>query len=302
MVRRRVCAIGGALLLQACGSVVGEPIGAGPATTSGDASTTSGTRGTDTGEPDVDTTAAEGSSSSTGSSLACGCDDTPGTRCVRFVNECDRTIWPGASGTVEPTTAFDDVPPLAPGECHAISVVSALGGRAWGSTDCSDDACTSSGDSGQGTLVQFSLPADGTSVYDVSLVDAFNLPMQIRPLGVSPDVLDAGQCRPATCAADLNAVCAPGLAHEVDGVVVYCQSVCRACTQCPDCSDCAATTEPACTPCEPVADVCCTGEACAANEHTMLWKSLCPDAITYSGDPTAFACPEPTDIDLVFCP
>lgn len=307
------------VLFSACGYADGDPIltawgssGTAPdsstqgASATGPLPTTAATilDGSGTGS------ASGSGSGSTGSETAapeiCACDPIAADqRCLRFVNACDETIWAGASGDEVPEGAFDGVGVLAPGECQAVAIDSVVGGRAWGATDCDDagEACASNGASGQGTLVQFNLPVEGIDLYDVSLVDAFDLPMAMTPVGVILPPPPDQTCHPASCAADLNVVCPDALAHYDDqGAVAYCQSVCRACDACPGCDTCTMPLPAACDACSAVAEVCCTGRACGDNEHTMLWKSLCPDAITYAGEGPTFACDRHSDFDITFCP
>ncbi|MBC8071643.1 MAG: hypothetical protein IAG13_25180 [Deltaproteobacteria bacterium] len=283
-------------MMTACGYADGDPI------VGGDAGTTGAASGSGTGTGTSAT--ADPGSSSTGEPARCGCEDLePGDRCLRFVNACDAPIWIGASGEVEPADAFDGLGMLAPQACVAIGVHAIAGGRAYGRTDCVDQLCTSDGGAGRGTLVQLALPADGIDTYDVSLVDGFNLPMAMAPVGFDPRDLPAGVCRAASCAADLRVACGEGLARtNDDGDIAWCESICRACGACEACDDCSDPAAPACTPCGATASTCCSETRCASNAYTELWKSLCPDAITYSGEGTAFTCDRRSDFDIVFCP
>lgn len=295
----------------ACGFADGDPIvtgdplavstGLGTSTGSGpSASTGALASGPDDSVGEASATGA--GSSDTGGAPACGCEGRqPGDRCLRFINECDQPIWAGASGEEDPAGAFDAVTWLDPQECIAVPVREAQGARAWGRTACTGDVCAADGNEGRGTLVQLNLPLEGADVYDVSLVDGFNVPMAMIPVATSYPASEP--CRAASCAADLTVVCPEALLrYDEQGDVAYCASPCQACEACPGCDDCAELGSPACAGCGELAELCCTGQACQANEHTMLWKSLCPDAITYPEDAGARACTQRTDFDVVFCP
>lgn len=290
---------------MACGFADGDPIVTGEAATSTGLGTGSG--GTSTGTL-ASGTIDDGSGSASGSGdtgllPACACEgQQPGDRCMRFINECDQPIWAGASGDEVPAGAFDAVGWLDPQECVAVSVSEAVNSRVWARTACIDDVCAAGGNEGRGTLVQLNLPAEGTDVYDVSLVDGFNVPMAMIPVPTSATT-EGEPCRAASCAADLTVVCPEALLRYDDqGEVAYCASSCQACQACPGCVDCGDPGGPACIDCGAFADFCCTGQACEANEHTMLWKSLCPDAITHQGDPGALTCTQRTDFDVIYCP
>jgi hypothetical protein len=295
---------------MACGFADGDPIVTGDtvavSTGLGTGSDAPASTGTLASGPDG--TVGEGSGSGseagdTGVAPSCACEGRePGDRCLRFINECDQPIGAGASGEVEPAGAFDAVTWLEPQACIAVTVREARSARAFGRTACTGDVCVADGNEGRGTLVQLNLPADGPDVYDVSLVDGFNVPMAMIPVAVDSSI-EAEPCRAASCAADLTVVCPEALLRYDDqGEVAYCASSCRACDACLDCDDCADPGSPACVGCGAFADFCCTGQACQANEHTMLWKSLCPDAITYPEDAGARACTQRTDFDVVYCP
>lgn len=282
--------------VTACGYADGDPIVGGDASSAASSAGTTDASGTSTAV--ASTTGATGmADTSAGGVPVCGCSGlAEGERCLRVINECGQTVWAGGSGDTVPMDALAAIDALAPGECTAVAFTSVTGGRVWGRTGCVDDVCASDGGAGRGTLVQFDLSADGTDLYDVSLVDGFDLPVAMQPLGV-----DARACQAASCAADLRVVCPDGLAElDPDGEIAWCRSICRACSQCDACNDCAAQAG-ACDACMPVADTCCTGTGCEANEITQLWKSLCPDAITYSGEGSS-TCDRRTDFDVVFCP
>jgi len=298
-----------------CGFLAGDPIlgesaasgSSGPQTSStsttvtAEASSAPATAGTGELPP------AESSGSGEDTELetpTCACPEgDPDARCLRFYNGCAHDVWAGASGTVEPADAFEGLDLLRPGECQAISVNEVIGGRAWGRTGCVDGLCASDGTQGRGTLIQFSLSAEGLDLYDLGLLDAFNLPLAMIPIGVEAPDLGENACQATSCAANLNEVCAEPLVRTDDaGEIAYCENPCRACSACPDCNDCAETESSSCAACGDLAPLCCTGNACETNEYTALWRSLCPDAMTYAGEGPTFVCRARPDYDIVYCP
>lgn len=241
-------------------------------------------------------------SDETGAPGGCRCERaSPDQRCIRFVNTCDYPIDAGLTGE-DVGGPLDLEVALLPSECSAVALTELVGGRAFARVGCTDEGCESDGNDGRGTLVQATLTTGTDDVYDVSLVGGFNVPMALVPVGIdrSPKTSD---CRSARCAANLNAVCPDALARAgSDGLIAYCTTPCLACDDCPACIDCADTADPTCAPCAGLAELCCTGQSCEPNEHTMLWKELCPDAITDPRDDTAFTCSGDPDYDVVFCP
>ncbi len=289
-----------------CGVLDGQPItavaqGSGGATSSSTTASSAGeTTSTVGGAGSGD---GGGTSTSTGATFDCSCEGLGADgRCLRFLNACDQTVWAGASGETVPVEAFDDGVELAPGECVAMAFRSVVGGRAWGGTDCDGDVCASDGASGRGTLVQFDVPEDGLALYNVSLVDGFNLPIELRPTGVEIDQAD-GPCRAARCDASLEVGCPEALRrYDEEGAVAYCESICRACGACEGCNDCGDLGAEACEACADVAEVCCAGTGCESNGYTEIWASLCPSALTYAEDGAYVGCDRVTDFDLTFCP
>jgi hypothetical protein len=165
------------------------------------------------------------------------------THSFTFVNKMDQTIWVGATGTaVANTDGWDGE--LAPGASHSVTVSTPTGnewsGRFWGRTECVNGKCVtgdcgstalmcagaSSGNASPATLAEFALNAyDGEVFYDISLVDGFNLPMQIVPSDGSPS---PDNCGSQACV-NLNTTCPTALQKkDASGAVVTCMSACAA--------------------------------------------------------------------------
>ncbi|MEM7155259.1 MAG: thaumatin family protein [Myxococcota bacterium] len=289
-----------------CGFVDGEPLVGAPiagstgSTSMASTSTDDGLDSTSMGV--VSSTGTADASDSTGTPSSCTCEGLEaGQRCVRLVNACDEPLDAGLTGS-DNGADIDLFMPLAPGECVAVTINELIAGRAFAARGCDEDACDSNGNDGRGSLIQLTLRPEADDVYDVSLVRGFNVPMALVPVGIDQSPV-ADQCPIASCAADLNVVCPDGLVRTgTDGDIAYCASPCDACDECPGCTSCGDVGTPVCDPCAPISDLCCTGQQCEPNEYTMVWKSLCPDAITDPEDGTAFSCDQNPDYDVVFCP
>jgi len=152
-------------------------------------------------------------------------------------NLCPNTVWPAIlssdGSSPLPSTGFS----LVPGDSKTLPVPPAWSGRLWGRTLCSIDitgkfSCvtgdcgTSTVECGDGnptspvTLVEFDF--NGTSrliLYDISLVDGFNLPVDVAPRGRN--------CSATGCLTDLNMACPMDLKVMRDGEVVACKSTCQ---------------------------------------------------------------------------
>jgi hypothetical protein len=73
------------------------------------------------------------------------------------------------------------------------------------------------------TLAEFTLNGfNNQDFYDVSLVDWFNIPMDVIPLSGSR------KCNSMGCPTDLNAVCPTELKVTENGTVVACETPCAA--------------------------------------------------------------------------
>ncbi|KAK9906012.1 hypothetical protein M0R45_000137 [Rubus argutus] len=218
-----------------------------------------------------------------------------------FTNNCPFTVWPGTEtgggGAQLSTTGFE----LASGASLSVDVPAPWSGRFWGRTQCSADASgkftCASGDCGSGqvacngaggippaSLVELTLAANGgQDFYDVSLVDGFNVPIQLAPQGGS------GGCSAASCAGNINSVCPPELAVKgSDGGVIACKSACLVFNQ---------------------PQYCCTGdhgtrETCPPTDYSMIFKSQCPQAYSYAYDDksTSFTCNGGPNYLVTFCP
>ncbi|XP_057799160.1 thaumatin-like protein [Salvia miltiorrhiza] len=196
------------------------------------------------------------------------------------VNNCNGSIWPGIQGGAGQRTLSDGGFLLSSGGEVAIDVPEKWSGRLWGRQFCNFDSngkgsCVTGDCSGQlrcqgmggappATVVEMTLGSSASPLhfYDVSLVDGFNLPVSMKPIGGGVG------CGVASCEVDLNVCCPSALEVRVGGRVVGCKSACLA-MQSPK--------------------YCCTGQyadpkTCKPTVFANLFKAICPKAYSYAFD------------------
>ncbi|CAL5035684.1 unnamed protein product [Urochloa decumbens] len=232
-----------------------------------------------------------------------------GVASFRFTNACQHPVWVGTlHGATSPPLARSGFY-LAPSATSRLDAPSSgsWSGTFWARTGCAVDAATgrftcATADCGTGdvacegrgpappvTLAEITLAAPGSGgqdFYDVSLVDGFNVPVRIAPSGGG-----GGDCRPAACAGDVNAMCPADLrvlAAASSSSVVACKSACNAYGS---------------------ARYCCTGQygtpaTCGPTSYSQVFKSACPAAYSYAYDDASstFTCSGATGYDVTFCP
>ncbi|CAH2042954.1 unnamed protein product [Thlaspi arvense] len=147
-----------------------------------------------------------------------------------FINRCDFTVWPGilanAGGPKLDSTGFE----LPQGKSRTFQAPAGWSGRFWGRTGCKFDGpvrgrvppatAAPARAAPPVTLAEFTLgTGGGQDFYDVSLVDGYNLPVEVEAKGGS------GGCGSAGCVADLNRRC-PSELKAANGDA--CKSACEA--------------------------------------------------------------------------
>ncbi|GAA0148815.1 hypothetical protein Leryth_015102 [Lithospermum erythrorhizon] len=195
-------------------------------------------------------------------------------------NKCKQSIWPALLGTSGQPTPKNGGFPLFCGQQVIINVPERWSGRIWARQGCRFDehgrgscqtgdcggllTCRGIGGTPPATLVEMTLGTSSNPLhyYDISLVDGFNLPVSMRPVGGGKG------CRVAACESDVNAWCPMRLMTRKEGVVVGCKSACLA------------FRDPR---------YCCTGEfskanVCKPTVYSHLFKALCPRAYSYPYD------------------
>lgn len=198
-----------------------------------------------------------------------------------MANNCKEQIWPAILGNSGHDTLNGGGFPLGSGQQVVVDAPQWWSGRVWARQGCCFDQsgrgppCQTGDCSGQlrctgmagqppATVVEMTLgtPNNPLHYYDVSLVDGFNLPVAMIPVG------GAAGCGVAACEADVNACCPEGLAVRRGGRVVGCKSACLGVG-----GD----------------RYCCTGQfgtaaTCKPTSYSKLFKDICPRAYSYAYD------------------
>ncbi|GMY08473.1 thaumatin-like protein [Fagus crenata] len=222
-----------------------------------------------------------------------------GTQLI-IVNNCKKSIWPGLLATAGHLTPKDGGFRLYSGEEAVVEVPERWSGRIWGRQGCCFDEQTGKGSCQTGdcaglfhcqgiggvppaTVIEMTLGTSKSALhyYDVSLVDGFNLPVSMIPIGGGVG------CGVAACETDLNVCCPSALEIKRQGKVVGCKSACLA-----------AKTD----------RYCCTGEyanpkSCKPTVFAHLFKAICPRAYSYAFDNSTGlkTCRAPRYV-ITFCP
>ncbi|KAK9158838.1 hypothetical protein Scep_005412 [Stephania cephalantha] len=204
---------------------------------------------------------------------------TNGTQLI-IVNNCNESIWPGILGGAGHASPLEGGFHLNCNEQVAIDVPESWSGRIWARQGCCFDEngkgscntgdcagflnCRGLGGAPPATLVEMTLGTSKSSLhyYDVSLVDGFNIPVSMAPVGGGVG------CGVAACAVDLNVCCPSTLVMKKQGKIVGCKSACLA------------TNSP---------KYCCTGDyanpnTCKPTIFSHLFKAICPKAYSYAYD------------------
>ncbi|KAG8389867.1 hypothetical protein BUALT_Bualt01G0023400 [Buddleja alternifolia] len=213
-----------------------------------------------------------------------------------LVNKCEYIVCPGilsnAGSNGLDTTGFL----LQTGATRSFHAQPGWSGRFWGRTGCSFDPTTGQGSCATGdcgsnqmecngggatppaTLAEFTIGSSAKDFYDVSLVDGYNLPMIIEPVGGS------GDCGSTGCPADLNRMC-PDELRAGNGQA--CKSACEAFGS---------------------PEYCCSGAygspaTCRPSVYSEIFKNACPKAYSYAYDDatSTFTC-SGADYTITFCP
>lgn len=127
----------------------------------------------------------------------------------------------------------------------------------------------------------FGTPQSSLHYYDVSLVDGFNLPVTVAPVGGGVG------CGVAGCQVNLNVCCPSKFEVRVGGKTVGCKSACLA-----------LQTD----------KYCCTGEfaspsTCKPTLFSHLFKAVCPRAYSFAyDDPTSLNRCKASRYVITFCP
>jgi len=221
-------------------------------------------------------------------------------------NWCAESVWVGilSNGGVS-TLPMNGGFLLNSGMRKNFTTPVSWGGRLWGRTgcdasgqhcetgDCGALRCNGAGGAPPVSLAEFTLDAPG-DFYDVSLVDGYNLPMNIHPiLGTYTGVASAQHCGNAGCQNNLLLTCPAVLAQKnAAGKTIACQSACSA-----------FKTE----------EFCCSGahgtpDTCPPTSYSNVFKAACPRSYAYAYDDatSTYTCngmaKGMTGYKIIFCP
>jgi hypothetical protein len=227
-------------------------------------------------------------------------------------NNCAYTVWPGLFTDLNAGSA---VPSQATGWEMAAGATTTFpvpdnwtAGRIWPRTECDfstnpgPNSCATGGCNGglecsrsagtgvpPATVAEFTLIPNGQDNYDVSIVDGFNVPVQV-------DV--TGGCPTASCPKDLNPGCPANLqVKDAGGAVVGCKSDCQVSATPSNSASCCSGdfSTPATCPPSGVPDY-------------EYFKQGCPDSYVYAYDESSgtalWTCNGSlaADYTITFCP
>ncbi|CAO3632529.1 unnamed protein product [Cunninghamella blakesleeana] len=179
---------------------------------------------------------------------------------------------------------------LSAGSKKVYSLPNNWGGRFFGRKHCAGAACTVAGASKEvppASLAEFTFRGwGGNDYYDISLVDGFNLPMKIEPIGgKGGNASGKYKCGSPTC--KKLPTCENGFQVSDKGQFASCLSACSK-----------FNTD----------EYCCRGEfgtpdKCQASQYSKSLKSACPDAYSFAYDDTSstYSCVA-TGYTVTFCP
>ncbi|XP_047331986.1 thaumatin-like protein 1 [Impatiens glandulifera] len=215
---------------------------------------------------------------------------------LTITNHCPFTIWPAiltGSGPAASSTGFE----LASQASTDVTAQPQWSGRVWARTQCSNSGgsfscltgdcgsnqipCNGKGGAPPATLIEYTLAGGGNNdFFDVSLVDGFNLPVNVVPSGSG--------CKSTGCPVDINAACPNELAIMNGGAKIGCKSACLAFGK---------------------PEFCCSGsfatpDVCKPSNYSQIFKNSCPQAYSYAYDDktSTFTCPNGGNYQITFCP
>ncbi|KAG0467661.1 hypothetical protein HPP92_019241 [Vanilla planifolia] len=216
-----------------------------------------------------------------------------------LINNCNQSVWPGILGSTGNASPMDGGFHLAVDEEAVLDVPNGWSGRIWGRQGCCFDdqgkgscetgdcsgglRCKGTGGAPPATLVEMTFGTSRSPLhyYDVSLVDGFNLPVTMAPVGGGVG------CGVAGCEVNLNECCPSKFEVSLGDKVVGCKSACLA-----------LKTD----------KYCCTGEygspsSCKPTLFSHLFKTICPKAYSFAyDDPTSLNRCRASRYVITFCP
>ncbi|CAO3673775.1 unnamed protein product [Umbelopsis vinacea] len=208
-------------------------------------------------------------------------------------NNCAKTVVAGVlqNGQSQPTYYT-----INSGSSQTANLAANWGGRTWGRIDCDTSSeqsnntqCGVPGTPNPASLAEFTFQGSGNQdFYDLSMVDGYNLPISIAPIGASQGS-SKYQCGSPSC--QTLPTCPSDLTVKTsNGDLLACQS------------DCSHYNE---------AQYCCTGAygssaTCSGGPYAPMIKGACPDAYSYAYDDVSstYTCDSgtATGYTITWCP
>ncbi|CAM0136223.1 hypothetical protein VKS41_005385 [Umbelopsis sp. WA50703] len=208
-------------------------------------------------------------------------------------NLCSKPIEAGVLQNGQSTPTYYTI---SSGASTTVSLAANWAGRTWARIDCdqaseqSDNTqCGVPGTPNPASLAEFTFEGSGDQdFYDLSMVDGYNLPIEIQPIGASQGstqyICGSPICQNLpTCPSDLTVL-------TTQGDLLACQS---------DCSH------------YNLAQYCCTGAynsaaTCSGGPYAPMIKAACPDAYSFAYDDSTstYTCPSgtATGYTITWCP
>lgn len=229
-----------------------------------------------------------------------------GERAFTVINQCAQPVWVAVQSNAGVTPTHVTGYALAQGQNFVLNTNNSWGGRIWGRTACDFNTtpscetgtcgssldCNGSGGTPPASWAEFTLNgAAGKDFYDVSLVDGYNLPVQIEPTqGLFTPDPNQGQywCGTPTCTSDLLATCPTQLqVLNNQNQVIACKSACLE----------FGTSQYCCS------DANNTSATCPPTSYSEVFKAACPTQYSYAYDDktSTFTCMS-QGYTVTFCP
>ncbi|CAM6109527.1 unnamed protein product [Calypogeia fissa] len=189
-------------------------------------------------------------------------DFLPAYAHIRAVNNCNCSLTVFCQSQNAARASFA----LAGGQSQQMQVPSPwLGGVMWASESANPN-------NAQATQIEFTMGGfNGQDFYDISVVNAYNMPAKIQPTSlVNGDQENGLRCGSPMCSIpDINSVCIKG--NQFQGPDHACINT--------------------------------NGTGLVSTKSTALFSEHCPNVATYSSEPnTVHTCSSGTQYDVIWCP
>ncbi|XP_056643063.1 uncharacterized protein LOC130449334 [Diorhabda sublineata] len=202
-----------------------------------------------------------------------------------FINREGGPVWVGIQGNAGKSHLANGGFQLAQGESKTVSAPEDWAGRFWPRTYCDYNSnhcltgdcgnkieCAGAGGTPPVSLAEITLKGyGGLDYYDISLVDGFNIPISIEPVGGTGDGSQYS-CKKSACESHLNDDCPEELKQYTDSGVVACKSACLAFN----------TDQYCCRGAYGTPDTC--KSSTWPQDYPKYFKDRCPDAYSYAYD------------------